>query len=152
MGWPVWIRDLQWRRIYMILGRLEVRLSYSTSHLRGESTQAQGDEVACLRSHRSLVIEYNLMCFLLLPILTPWFWPQWLLITLIREILVFFLSTIIVAVTQNWLDSFFKYKIPPYPQVFWLSRLRVGLKNFHYLQVYRVIMMQAALTLGESLN
>lgn len=55
----------------MILGRLDVRLSYSTSHLRGESIQAQGDEVACLRSHRSLVIEYNLMCFLLLPILTP---------------------------------------------------------------------------------
>lgn len=53
---------------------------------------------------------------------------------------------------QNWLDSFFQYEITPYPQTFWLSRFRVGLKNFHYLQVYQVIMMQAASNLGESLN
>lgn len=41
------------------------------SHLTDESAQAQGDDVACLRSHRSLVVEYNLMCLLLALILTP---------------------------------------------------------------------------------
>lgn len=40
------------------------------SILINESTQAQGDEGTCLRSHRSLVVEYSLICLLLLPILT----------------------------------------------------------------------------------